>query len=83
MGLEMGDLPVRIRRVVYYALSPTEQKVWAKTVSHSLPNLFMRAMRALPSMTPGFLMTVWCVIWGEATFKRVHRKDPKLYENDT
>lgn len=53
MGLQFGNLPVRIRRIVYYSLSPTEQRAWAKSMTHGIPNLANRAMRALPTMLPG------------------------------
>ncbi|XP_076179559.1 cytochrome b-c1 complex subunit 8 [Ptiloglossa arizonensis] len=83
MGLKFGELPVRIRKVVYYTLCSMEQRVWAKSVSHSIPNLFYRAMHALPPIMPGLLTTVCIIKWGIAENKRSKRKDPKLYENDT
>lgn len=53
MALEFGKLPIRIRRVVYYGLSPLEQRAWAKLISHGMPNLLLRALRALPTVAPG------------------------------
>ncbi|XP_029665329.1 cytochrome b-c1 complex subunit 8-like [Formica exsecta] len=82
MGLQFGNLPIRIRRVVYYSISPTEQRAWAKSMTHGIPNLVNRAMRALPTMLPGFIMSVVVYKWSTATYDRYNRKDPKLYEND-
>lgn len=53
MGLKFGNLPIRIHRIVYYSLSPLEQRVWAKSITHGVPNLLNRAMRVLPTMLPG------------------------------
>ncbi|KYN02639.1 PREDICTED: cytochrome b-c1 complex subunit 8-like [Cyphomyrmex costatus] len=82
MGLEFGNLPIRIRRIVYFGLSPLEQRAWAKSITHGVPNSLNRAMRALPPMLPGFLMSVGVVTWATAAHDRYSRKDPKLYEND-
>ncbi|XP_076663942.1 cytochrome b-c1 complex subunit 8 [Andrena cerasifolii] len=83
MGLEFGELPVRIRRVVYYTLTAMEQKFWVKSVSHGIPNMFRRAVQALPTMAPGIIMTVGTMAWSTAANRKSKRKDPKLYENDT
>lgn len=56
MGLQFGNLPIRIRRVVYYGLSPMEQRAWAKSATHGIPNLISRAIRALPTMLPGIYL---------------------------
>ncbi|KYN29644.1 PREDICTED: cytochrome b-c1 complex subunit 8-like [Trachymyrmex cornetzi] len=82
MGLQFGNLPIRIRRVVYYSLSPLEQRAWAKSITHGIPNLLSRAMRALPPMLPGFIMSTGIYMWSTAAHDRYTRKDPKLYEND-
>ncbi|EFN73503.1 Cytochrome b-c1 complex subunit 8 [Camponotus floridanus] len=82
MGLQFGNLPIRIRRVVYYGLSPMEQRAWAKSVTHGIPNLINRAICALPTMLPGFIMSAVVYKWSIAEYERCNRKDPKLYEND-
>ncbi|XP_011704200.1 PREDICTED: cytochrome b-c1 complex subunit 8-like isoform X2 [Wasmannia auropunctata] len=81
MGLQFGNL-VRIRGIVYYGLSPLEQRAWAKSITHGIPNLLNRAMRALPTTAPGFIMTAVIYLWSNAEYDRCNRKDPKLYEND-
>lgn len=53
MGLEFGNLPIRIRRILYYGLSSAEQRAWAKSVSHGIPNLVDKTLRVLPTMLPG------------------------------
>ncbi|XP_077275692.1 cytochrome b-c1 complex subunit 8 [Temnothorax americanus] len=82
MGLQFGNLPVRIRRIVYYGLSPLEQRAWAKSITHGMPNLLSRAIRALPTVLPGFIMSAVIYKWSTAAHDRYSRKDPKLYEND-
>ncbi|KYQ60373.1 Cytochrome b-c1 complex subunit 8, partial [Trachymyrmex zeteki] len=77
-----GNLPIRIRRIVYYSLSPLEQRAWAKSITHGIPNLLSRAMRVLPTMLPGFIMSAMIYTWSTAAYDRYTRKDPKLYEND-
>ncbi|XP_011175448.1 cytochrome b-c1 complex subunit 8 [Solenopsis invicta] len=82
MGLKFGNLPVRIHRIAYYGLSPLEQRAWAKSITHGLPNLVNRAMRALPTVLPSFIMSAVIYKWSYAAHDRYTRKDPKLYEND-
>ncbi|XP_011060537.1 PREDICTED: cytochrome b-c1 complex subunit 8-like [Acromyrmex echinatior] len=82
MGLQFGNLPIRIRRIVYYSLSPLEQRAWAKSITHGVPHMMKRIMRLLPPMIPGFTMTVVVITWANAAHDRYTRKDPKLYEGD-
>ncbi|KAL6258559.1 hypothetical protein P5V15_010514 [Pogonomyrmex californicus] len=82
MALKFGKLPVRIYRIIYYSLSPLEQRIWAKSMTHEIPNLFRRAMHVLPTMLPGFIMSAGIYKWSIAAHDRYTRKDPKLYEND-
>ncbi|XP_012055931.1 PREDICTED: cytochrome b-c1 complex subunit 8-like [Atta cephalotes] len=82
MGLEFGNLPIHIRRVVYYSLSPLEQRAWTKSITHGIPNWLRRISRALPPMLPGCIMTVGIMTWAPAAHDRYTRKDPKLYEKD-
>ncbi|XP_017758915.1 PREDICTED: cytochrome b-c1 complex subunit 8-like [Eufriesea mexicana] len=83
MGLEFGELPIRIRKIVYYTLCSSNQRFWAKSVSHGLPNLFRRTARAFVPTVPALLMLIWCIKWSTAEYRRALRKNPKLYENDT
>ncbi|XP_036149700.1 cytochrome b-c1 complex subunit 8-like [Monomorium pharaonis] len=82
MALKFGKL-ARIHRVVYYGLSPLEQRAWAKSITHGLPNVLNRGIRLLPTMLPGFIMSIVIYTWSNAAHDRYTRKDPKLYENDT
>ncbi|KAK1118890.1 hypothetical protein K0M31_014660 [Melipona bicolor] len=81
--LEFGELPIRIRKVVYFTLCATHQRSWAKAISHGLPNFFKRSGRTMIPMVPGFLLTFWCMKWSVAENKKSKRKNPKLYEKDT
>ncbi|XP_076620089.1 cytochrome b-c1 complex subunit 8 [Colletes latitarsis] len=82
-GAEFGKLPIRIRRIVHYTLSSMEQRFWAKSVSHGIPNLFWRTLRILPEMTPAMIVMIWTYKWSTAEHRKINRKDPRLYENDT
>ncbi|CAL7945375.1 unnamed protein product [Xylocopa violacea] len=82
MGLQFGNLPIRLRKIVYYTLSATDQKFWAKSISHGLPNFCKRAVKQFVPMIPGLLMTIFCVTWAPMENKKSKRKDPKVYEND-
>ncbi|RLU26966.1 hypothetical protein DMN91_000765 [Ooceraea biroi] len=82
MGLEFGKLPIRIRRILYYSLAPEEQRAWAKSVTHGIPNLVDRIIYALPTVLPGFIMSAVIYKWSTAAHEQYIRKDPKLYEND-
>lgn len=70
MGLQFGNLPVRIRRVVYYSLSPIEQQAWAKSMTHGIPNLVNRALHALPTVLPGVY---------QAKYKKKKIKETECY----
>ncbi|KAL6436550.1 hypothetical protein ACFW04_004786 [Cataglyphis niger] len=82
MGLQFGNLPIRIHKVVYYSLSPIEQQAWIKSTTHGMPNLVKRALYALPTVLPGFIMSAVIYKWSIVAHDRYIRKDPKLYEND-
>jgi len=59
MVLQFGNLPIHIRRVVYYSLSPLEQRAWAKSITHGIPNWLRRISRALPPMLPGAYLNIY------------------------
>nr|XP_034195968.1 cytochrome b-c1 complex subunit 8-like [Osmia lignaria] len=83
MTMKFGELPVRIRRVVYYTLAADEQRFWAKFISHSLPEFFKRSLYLSTTMAPAFLMTLGIYTWSHAEYKRVGRKNPALYEKNS
>ncbi|XP_033313612.1 cytochrome b-c1 complex subunit 8-like [Bombus bifarius] len=82
MVLNFGELPVRIRKIMYYTLCATHQRFWAKSISHGLPNFLKRSMHALVPMVPAFLSTVVIVKWANEEYRRSKRKDRKLNERD-
>lgn len=67
MGLEFGNLPIRIRRILYYSLSPREQRAWAKSVSHGIPNMGSRTLRLLGPMMPGALYANYRIVKSRST----------------
>nr|XP_012140550.1 PREDICTED: cytochrome b-c1 complex subunit 8-like [Megachile rotundata] len=83
MTLQFGDLPIRIRRIVYYTLAADDQRFWAKFLSHSLPNLFKRSVYNAIVMAPGCLMSVILMKWSKAEHRRAKRKNPALYEQNS
>ncbi|EZA56949.1 Cytochrome b-c1 complex subunit [Ooceraea biroi] len=64
------------------SLAPEEQRAWAKSVTHGIPNLVERIIYALPTVLPGFIMSAVIYKWSTAAHEQYIRKDPKLYEND-
>ncbi|CAK9804544.1 Cytochrome b-c1 complex subunit 8 [Anthophora plagiata] len=83
MGLILGNLPVRIRKIVMYTLSATDQKFFVKFFTRDVPNLSMRAVEAAIPILPSSLFIIWLMHWSSKEYKRSLRKNPKLYENDT
>lgn len=53
MTLGFGELPVRVRRVVYYTLTAWEQKYWVDFFSQQVPNFFRGAKELAVPMGPG------------------------------
>ncbi|KAG7197915.1 hypothetical protein KM043_016154 [Ampulex compressa] len=74
---------VRVRRLIFYGLSPMEQRVWAKSISHDTINFIKRAIRAFPRLSPAIISTLAVYKWSIRENIRSKRKNPKLYENDT
>ncbi|CAK9825006.1 Cytochrome b-c1 complex subunit 8 [Anthophora retusa] len=83
MGMILGNLPIRIRKIVMYTLSATDQKFFFKFFTHDVPNLSMRAVEAAIPIIPSALLMIWLMRWCPKEHKKSKRKDPKLYENDT
>lgn len=51
MGKGFGQL-YKLRGIVFYKLSPFEQKAFANVISHGVPNTFRRIMENVPYMAP-------------------------------
>ena len=73
MVLKFGNLPIHIRRVVYYSLSPLEQRAWAKSITHGIPNWLRRISRALPPMLPGAYLNILLIINATYTLLKLNK----------
>jgi len=82
MGLHFGNLGVRVRGIIYYSLSPHEQRAFANILSKGFPNTLRRIqaqfLRVFPPIFAGYLL----YDWAEKENKRLSRKNPKDYENE-
>jgi ubiquinol-cytochrome c reductase subunit 8 len=82
MGIHFGNLGVKVRGLIYYSLSPHEQRAFAGILSHGFPNTLRRirdqALRVFPPIGLGYLL----YDWGEKENQRLSRKNPKDYADD-
>ncbi|XP_012264610.2 cytochrome b-c1 complex subunit 8 [Athalia rosae] len=81
MGKIFGNL-AKIRGIVYYRLSPYEQKAFAGALDHGVPNMVRRFRENIFRVGPCFLVSYLVYSWAEDDFARRQRKNPKDYEND-
>ncbi|XP_076360103.1 ubiquinol-cytochrome c reductase ubiquinone-binding protein [Tachypleus tridentatus] len=75
MGLRFGEL-AKIRGIIYYRLSPFEQRAFAGLFTHSLPNLFRRIRSQIFVIVPPFVVGYMVYDWGEKEHERLMRKQP-------
>jgi len=82
MGKHFGSLGARVSGIVYYSLSPHEQRAFAGIISKGLPNTIRRIrsqfLRVVPPLFIGYIV----YDWGTKENLRQSRKNPKDYEND-
>lgn len=52
MGIKFGNLGVRVNGLIYYSLSPHEQKAFAGFFSRGFPNTIRRMRSAIPLVVP-------------------------------
>ncbi|XP_012279587.1 cytochrome b-c1 complex subunit 8-like [Orussus abietinus] len=81
MGHSFGELPIRIRRILMYTLSPYEQVTWPNALE-SIIGIIKRGAYNLPMVAPPFIFTAFFMNWAENENNRLKRKCPKQYEND-
>ncbi|KAH9489277.1 hypothetical protein Btru_056994 [Bulinus truncatus] len=82
MGMKWGNLATNIRGVIYYSLSPYEQKAFAGAISKGVPNLFRRFRGQVFRVTPPFIAAYLVYDWAQKEHERLMRKDPKEFCND-
>ncbi|XP_046747493.1 cytochrome b-c1 complex subunit 8 [Diprion similis] len=81
MGKQFGTL-YKLRGIVFYRLSPYEQRAFAGAISQGVPNTFRRIKENMFTMGIPFLTAYLVYDWVEKEYARLQRKNPKDYEND-
>ncbi|XP_014223875.1 cytochrome b-c1 complex subunit 8 [Trichogramma pretiosum] len=81
MHSDFGNL-AKLRRIVYYRLSPHEMNPLHGIISHGVPNMIRRFRESVFLIAPWAIGTYLLVDWAEAKNEEVSRKNPKDYEND-
>ncbi|KAJ8724982.1 hypothetical protein PYW07_015940 [Mythimna separata] len=81
MGRHFGDLAV-IRGIIYYKLSPHEQKPFATAFSRGIPNFLPRTLDTLYTWLPPFAFgyAVYAIV--ESAYKTSKKKDARIYETE-
>ncbi|PZC81996.1 hypothetical protein B5X24_HaOG211552 [Helicoverpa armigera] len=82
MGRTFGDLAV-IRGIIYYKISPHEQKPFATAFAHGIPNFIPRTLATMPTWLPVFIMGYITYISIEETYRRSQRKNPRDFMFET
>ncbi|CAB3224943.1 unnamed protein product [Arctia plantaginis] len=81
MGKHFGELAV-IRGIVYYKLSPHEQKPYAGAITLGIPNLVPRTMATIWTYLPVFILGYATYVGVEEAYHLSKRKDPRDYMNE-
>ncbi|XP_011687256.1 PREDICTED: cytochrome b-c1 complex subunit 8-like [Wasmannia auropunctata] len=82
MGKQFGNL-AKINGVVFFRLSPYEQKAFKGIISEGVPNTIRRIQGSIFRVTPFFIFSYLLVNWAKEENHALSRKNPKDYENDT
>ncbi|EGI66311.1 PREDICTED: cytochrome b-c1 complex subunit 8-like [Acromyrmex echinatior] len=82
MGKDFGNL-YKLNGIVYYRLSPYEQKAFKGLISEGVPNLIRRFQGSVFKIAPFFMFSYLLVNWANEKNHALSRKNPKEYENDT
>ncbi|KAL5011639.1 hypothetical protein ScPMuIL_010190 [Solemya velum] len=75
MGRAFGNLTT-VRGIIYYGLSPFEQRAFAGAISHGVPNMFRRFRGQVFRIVPPLVLSYLVYDWGEKEHTRLMRKDP-------
>lgn len=82
MGIHFGNLGVRVSGLIYYSLSPHEQKALAGIFSKGFPNTVRRIRSNILTVVPPFVLGYVVYDWGVKYNAQLHRKNPLDYESD-
>ncbi|KPI91264.1 Cytochrome b-c1 complex subunit 8 [Papilio xuthus] len=78
MGKQFGNLAF-IRGILYFRLSPYEQRAYAGVLTKGLPNLVPRTLMTLPFWMPPFAFGALIYFYVDDLHRRSKRKNPKDY----
>ncbi|KAG7206772.1 hypothetical protein KM043_000688 [Ampulex compressa] len=82
MGKVFGNL-AKVNGIVFFRLSPYEQKAFSGMFTEGIPNLIRRFRSQVLRISPFIAFTYTLYRWGEETNHKLARKNPKDYINDT
>ncbi|XP_015173626.1 PREDICTED: cytochrome b-c1 complex subunit 8 [Polistes dominula] len=81
MGLEFGNL-YKLRRIVFFRLSPHEQKAFKGMISEGIPNTIRRFQSSVFFYAPILGLNYMVYLWAKDTDRKLTRKNPDLYKDD-
>lgn len=81
MGKQFGNL-IRVKNIITYVLSPTEQRLFAGYFSRGIPNTIRRFSEEVPYIMPGMIAAYMVYYFGTKNYQRRIRKNPAHYENE-
>ncbi|KAK0162003.1 hypothetical protein PV327_008384 [Microctonus hyperodae] len=80
-GLEFGKL-AKIRGIVYFRLSPHEQKPFGGVITHGVPNIIRRMRDQVLRVVPPFIGAYLVYSWANQEHERLVRKKPDDFKDD-
>ena len=81
MGRSFGNLK-KINRMVYFTISPFEQRAFAGVITKGIPKMMSRFAGQAFKVLPGFVLLYLTYDWANAKNNRNLRKKPGQYDND-
>lgn len=82
MGKVFGNLAY-IRGIIYYSISPYEQRAFAGFIKEGFPNLLRRFSSQIFVVGPPFALGYLVFDYGEKLHEKSARKNPADYANDS
>ncbi|XP_067142037.1 cytochrome b-c1 complex subunit 8 [Centruroides vittatus] len=81
MGKTFGNLHF-IRGIIYYTISPYEQRAFAGFIKEGIPNLLRRFTSQIFVVGPPFALAYLVYDYGEKLHAQSARKNPDDYKDD-
>lgn len=76
-----GNL-TKVSRLVYFGLSPFEQKAFKFYIAKGIPNLLRRMRRQVFLVLPGIGAAAYVIDWSRKENLAFSRKNPEDFAND-